>query len=134
MGNVLRLAGLLLAAIVFATLWQSDVAAQSTDDLDTATVAEPVVEAPVEAVAGSETPQKNPFEPYGIGPPEEAIPYEALTPEQQEVADRGFETDAWKQTHDAFGAAVRERSKQARAESAQHQLGIDSLDTLGVVP
>jgi hypothetical protein len=133
MGNALRFGGLLFVAIVFASAWQSDVAAQSDDSFDSATIAEPTVESAVQPAPGQETPQKNPFEPYGIGPAEEAVPYEALTADEQAVADRGFDTAAWGGTHNAFAAAVVERSKRARAESAQHQLGVDSLDTLGVI-
>jgi hypothetical protein len=135
MGRALRLGGLLLAAVLFASIWQGDVAAQSVDaDLQTTSVAEPVVESPVQPAPGGETPQKNPFEPYGIGPPEEAIPIEALGLDEQDVAARGVDTASWTTTHDAFAAAVDERSKRARAEAAQHQLGVDSLDTVGVVP
>jgi len=76
---------------------------------------------------------KDPFVPYGIGPAEEAVPYEALSQEQQSVADRGRDAAGWGATHNAFGGAVLERSKRARAEAAQHQLGIDELDTVGVV-
>ena len=60
--------------------------------------------------------------------------YESLTSEERAVVDRGRDAQGWQQTHDAYGAAVRQRSRNARAEGAQHLLGVDLLGDLGVVP
>jgi hypothetical protein len=136
MGKLLRFAATMGCAVLFALTWSGDVAAD-VDAGATATtisVTEPTTDQPVTLVPTAEPITKDPLAPYGIGPSEEAVPYEALTPEQQEAADHGFDTATSAATHNAFAAAVVERSNQARAEAAQHQLGIDSLDTLGVVP
>jgi hypothetical protein len=136
MGNALRLAATIGCAVLFALTYSGDVAADVDADPPTTTtsVAEPITETAVTPVPSADTVIKDPLAPYGIGPVEEAVPFEALSPEQQDAADRAFDTATSAATHDAFAAAVIERSQRARAESAQHQLGIDSLDTLGVVP
>jgi hypothetical protein len=141
MGNALRLAAIMCGALLFASTWSSDVAADvDADTQSTTSIAEPITEASVQSTeatvalaAGTEPATNNPLEPYGIGPAAEAIAYEDLAPAQQEAADRGFDTATSAATHNAFAAAVLERSKRARAEAAQHQLGVDSLDTVGVV-
>lgn len=138
MGRALRLAALMSAAVLFAATWRSDVAAQSADvddsALSTSSTPEPVTESAIQPAPDFETQRKDPFEPYGIGPIEEAVPYEQLSAEEQAVADRGADTAGWSGVHAGFGAAVAERSKRARAEAAQHQLGVDALDTAGVIP
>lgn len=137
MGSALRLAAVMGGLLLFAATSRSDVAAQAVADEEeppTVSVDEPVTDAPAPPAPGFETQTKDPFAPYGIGPIEEAVPYGALSPEEQDVVDRGFDHAGWSGVHAGFGAAVRERSKRARAEAAQHQLGIDALDTAGVVP
>lgn len=137
MGNAMRLAATMGCALLFALTWNGDVAADAdstSDASSTTSITEPITDQAVTVVPSTETVIKDPLAPYGIGPPEEAVPLEELSPEQQEAVGRGIDTAISPATHDAFAAAVRERSKLARAESAQHQLGIDSLDTTGVVP
>jgi hypothetical protein len=136
MGKALRLAAVLGGAILCAAVWNSDVAAQiesdAVDVTSSTSISEPVTGTPL----GSALPAgvlKDPFVPYGIGPIGEAVPYEALAPEEKEVADRGRATASWSAVHDAYGAGVVARSEQARAEAAQHQLGVDRLDSIGVV-
>lgn len=143
MGKALRLAAVMCATLLFAATWSGDVAADvEADESPTTSINEPVTEPSVAlevaanqgAVGPSAVPAgKDPLAPYGIGPAAEAVPYEALSQEQQSVADRGRDTTGWAATNNAFGAAVVEQSKEARAEAAQHQLGIDDLDTVGVV-
>jgi hypothetical protein len=134
MGNALRLAAVMCGALLFALTWSGDVAADvDAEPPATASVSEPITEQPVALAPVADTGVKDPLAPYGIGPPEEAVPYGALSTEQQEVAARGLDTTQWTAVHNGFAAAVTERSKHARAEAAQHQLGVDSLDTLGVV-
>lgn len=139
MGKLLRFAATICCAVLFALTWSGDVAADvdapTADDIAAAmSISEPITEQAVTVAPTAATVIKDPLAPYGIGPPEEAVPLEELSPEQQEAVGRGFDTAISPATHDAFAAAVRERSKRARAESAQHQLGIDSLDTAGVIP
>jgi hypothetical protein len=125
---------LLTAAAADSDVTSSDATVETSADAVGPSTPEPVTGTPVQPAPGSETIQKNPFEPYGIGPPEEAVPYSALSPAEQAVVDRGRDASAYVPVHDAFAEAVRERSKQARAEAAAHELGVDSLATIGVVP
>lgn len=141
MGRALRLAAVMCGAILFAATWRSDVAADVdavddslTDVVDTVSIPEPTTEQPVHPQPVSETESKDPFAPYGIGPPEHAIPYEALSPDEQVVVDRGRNTENWAGVHRGYATAVRALSKRARAEAAAHQLGVDGLAQQGVVP
>jgi hypothetical protein len=141
MGNALRLAVVMCGAVLCAVTWSSDVAADADVDDDDASstsvispsIAEPITEPPVVLAPSADTGPKNPLVPYGTGPAAEAVPYDALSPEEQAVASRGLDATNWTATHNAFAAAVVERSKHARAEAAQHQLGVDGLDRLGVI-
>lgn len=111
-----------------------------TADIDESTDDPPLPEhefitgSAVEPAPGSETPQKDPFKPYDIGDPASAIPYEALSPAEKVVVDRGRNVDGWRQVHDAYATAIAERAKHARARAAAQQLGVDELETQGVVP
>jgi hypothetical protein len=137
MGKALRLAAVLGGAILCAATWNSDVAAQvdsdAVDVTSSTSISEPVTGTPLDSAAPAGIALKDPFGPYGIGPIGEAVPHDALTREEKEVADRGRDTGSSSAVHNAYGAAVVARSKQARADAAQHQLGIDSLDTTGVI-
>jgi len=77
--------------------------------------------------------QKNPFEPYDVGGTQAIWTYESLSPEERAVVDRTSGADGWSSTHDGFAAAAFERSKKARAQAAEHQLGVDNLELSGVV-
>jgi hypothetical protein len=126
MRNLLVTGTLLFAALFAAGALQADSAEpleESFDDPPLPT-AEFITGTPVQPAPGLETPQKDPFEPYDIGDPASAIPYEALSPA----------VSGWREIHAAYAAAVGQRAKQARAEAAVHQLGIDELATKGVVP
>lgn len=143
MGKALRLAATMCGALLFAVTWSGDVAADVEADADaspTESISEPITETALPATdpgivfgPSADPAVKDPLAPYGIGPAEESVAYEALPPEEQEVADRGREAAEWSAVHNMYGAAVIARSKHARAEAAQHQLGVDSLDTIGVV-
>jgi hypothetical protein len=132
MGRSLLFGMVMCAILLAAATTRSDVAPSpdatatdpSTDTADTADAATAPAETPV---------QKDPFAPYDVGRPEGIWPYEALVPEERAVVDRGRDASSWQATHDAFAAAVLERSIKARAEAAQHTLGVDGLET-GVVP
>jgi hypothetical protein len=95
---------------------------------------EPITGDPAVAAPDSAPPPKDPLAPYDIGDPDSEIAYEELSPEERAVVDRGRDAGRWRAIHDAYGAAVAQGSKQARAEAAQHQLGVDELDRHGVVP
>ena len=95
---------------------------------------EPITGAPVTPRPGSETPPRDPFALDNTQPAGAVWDYEDLTPREQAVADRGRAQPGWQATHDAYRAAVIQRAHKAAAAAAAHQLGVDALDTLGVVP
>lgn len=136
MGRSLVFGMVMCAVLLVAATTRSDVAA--TTDVavdDTTSLPEPISGTPVEPAPSVQPPPKDPFAPFDVGPPESIWPYESLTPAEQAVIDRGRDTTGWAQIHDAYATAVKERSRVARAEAAQHLLGLDSsLDTTGVVP
>jgi hypothetical protein len=124
----------LLAAFVFVLVFaagtsRSDVAPDSSATSDVATTTDPNT-----AVQPSEgQKQKDPFAPYDVGGPEAIWPYDSLTPEEKAVIDRTRDANGWAATHDGFGAAALDRSRKARAQAAEHQLGVDNLELSGVV-
>jgi hypothetical protein len=126
--------GMVMGAILLvASVTRSDVApsdATATDTTDTAATLDPD---PSAQSADATLPQKNPFEPYDVGGTEAIWPYESLTPDEQAVIDRTRDAAGWAQVHDGFGAAGVERSRKARAQAAEHQLGVDNLELSGVV-
>jgi hypothetical protein len=136
MRNLLVTGTLLFAALFAAGALQADSAEPFEESFDDPPlpIAEFITGTPVQPAPGHETPQKDPFEPYDIGDPASAIPYEALSPAEQAVVDRGRDVSGWREIHAAYAASVGQRAKQARAEAAVHQLGIDELATKGVVP
>jgi hypothetical protein len=136
MRNLLVVSTLLFAALFAGGALRADAPAAFEESFDDPPLpsAEFITGTPVEPAPGHETPQKDPFEPYDIGDPASAIPYEALSPAEQAVVDRGRDASGWRQIHDAYAAAIGQRAKQARAEAAVHQLGLDELATKGVVP
>ena len=93
---------------------------------------EPITEAPATPNPGDETVVKDPFAPYGIGPPEHAIQREQLRPEERAALDRAHNQTA--ATLEQYRQAVLQRSAAVGAEVAAHQLGVDHLATIGVVP
>lgn len=96
--------------------------------------AEPITGTPAQTAPGSEATIKDPFTPYSIGPPEAAVPYEALTAAEQAVADQGRDIGNFGAVNDAFAHASAERAATAAVEAAQHQLGVENLAATGVVP
>jgi len=80
------------------------------------------------------TPPASPFEPFDIGPPEAAWRYEQLSPADKAVADRGRETSEWDAIVSAHMRVATEQAEAGKARVAAAMLGLDGLDTLGVVP
>lgn len=79
--------------------------------------------------------QKNPSEPYDIGPSEQAWKLDELSPDERAAVERGRAAGAARAgMQEAITKAAMEQSQRARAEAAQHQLGIDGLTEIGVVP
>ena len=95
---------------------------------------EPITGTAVDPAPGSETQRHDPFTPYDVGDPAGTWSYNQLTAAEKAIVDKGRDTSGMVPVHAAFGAAVAERAQTAAATSAEHQLGIDNLETLGVVP
>jgi hypothetical protein len=72
------------------------------------------------------------FRSYDPGPPEALWSEADLTPAERVVTNRGKQEDL-SGVHAAYNVAVRERAHRARGEGAAIQLGIEHLDSLGVV-
>ena len=136
MRNLLVFSILLFAALFAGGALRADAPAPFAESLEDPPLpeAEFITGTPIDPAPGHETPDKDPFGPYDIGDPASAIPYEALSPEEKSVVDKGRDVSGWRQIHDAYATAVKERAKQARAAAAVHQLGVDELATEGVVP
>jgi hypothetical protein len=120
------------AVVLLARPSQSDIA--STPAPSSTAASEPITGSPAQTAPGSETIAKDPFQPFSIGPPEAAVPYEVLTPPEQAVADKGRDIGNFALVNDAFAHASAERAATAAVEAAQHQLGIDNLASTGVTP
>jgi hypothetical protein len=129
MGRAALLATFVFVLVFAAGTSRSDVAP------DSATASDVAPDDGLNTAAGpSAGPlQKDPFAPYDVGGPEAIWPYDSLTPEEKAVIDRTRDASGWAATHDGFGAAALERSKKARAQAAEHQLGVDNLELSGVV-
>lgn len=97
---------------------------------------EPITGTAAMPVAGSETIVKDPFALYEPGPPgTKTWTYSELSPAEKAWVDKNANAAGWDQIHAGWASAVRERTTQAAAEAAAHQLGIvDPLATTGVVP
>jgi len=130
----------MVAAIFAGAAAQQDVVADVAtaaidDETPSESIPEPITGDPADPQPGSETVQKNPSEPYDIGPPEHAWKLEQLSADEKAAVERGRTAGATRAgMHEALTLAAKEQSKRARAEAAQHQLGVDSLDAIGVVP
>jgi hypothetical protein len=87
------------------------------------------------SAAGNETPARDPFAPYDIGPSgTKAWAYADLSPAERVDIDRGRDVTGWDQVHNAYASAAAERAHQAAGDAAAHQLGVDNLASTGVVP
>jgi hypothetical protein len=144
MGKAVTTCAVIAALVFLAATSRSDVtpAVPTLPSDPTPTVAspEPISGTAVAPAPGSETPPRDPFSPYAIGPAPNDTSRKPfwnradLSADEQAVVDQGVDTTAWNGVHDAFNQAVRERSQQAGADSAAAQLGVDSLAGTGVVP
>ena len=93
---------------------------------------EPITGEPAQPNPGDETEVKDPFEPYGIGPPEHAVTREQLRREERAALERT--RNHAPATLEQYRQAVLQRSGVIRGEVAARQLGVDNLQVIGVVP
>lgn len=136
----------LLSGIVVSTLLLIVGIARSHGDaatpppLPTVASPEPITGSPVTPLPSNEPPPHEPFTPYPIGPaptpqtPKPYWTYNDLTADEKAAVDVGRDVTGWQEIHNAYAAAAAERAHRAAGDAAQHQLGVDSLGTIGVIP
>ena len=133
MGKSLWVGMFFACVIVAVAVSQREVTADSIpseDDLLPPPEATPPQPAPA---PGAQRPI-DPFSTSDVGPPSGVWQYEDLGPEEQEAADRGFETSTWAGGQQALAAAAAQRYPEIAAKRAQLMLGILELADTGVVP
>ena len=126
------LSGSVMFVLLLAATSRSDVSPLPSNTPPPSADPEPITGTAIPAEARAAVQQHRPFTSHDPGPG--AWSYDQLSPEDKATADRGRDVGSWKFQHDAFTQASRERAHQASAASAAAQLGMDELDTLGVVP
>jgi hypothetical protein len=129
MGRSLLFGAVMCAILLVAATTRSDVGSTDATLDETAPL-------PEDPASTTDTPPKDPLAPFDVGPTESIWTYESLNPEEQAVVTHGRDTSStWQQTHNAYAAAVGLLSQRARAEAAQHLLGVDqAVENTGVVP
>jgi hypothetical protein len=120
--------------VVFTSASQGDTNSDPESPSASAAPPEPTTESPVSPAPGDETVVKDPFALYSTGGVENEVPYSVLTPAEQAVVDHGRDVTGWSSTHDAFRRATIERAQAAAAASAAAQLGVENVNSTGVVP
>ena len=134
MGRSLLFGAVLCVILLVATTTRSDVSNSDVAVDDRASLPELITGAAAQPAPSTDPLPSDPFAPFDVGPPEAIWPYDLLAPEERAVIDRGRNPSVGQQMHDEYAAAVRERSRNARAETAQHLLGIDrSFEYAGVL-
>ncbi len=131
MGRVIVFRACLFGLLLTTATSRSDSGAPS---LPSGADTEPITGTPAESAPGSESVRHDPFTPYDVGDPAGTWSYAQLTAGEKAYVDAGKDTTAWVSVHNAFGAAVAEQAQTAAATSAENQLGITNLQSLGVVP
>jgi len=95
---------------------------------------EPITDTPAVSAPGWESPPKDPFSPYDIGPGTHWS-YNDLSTAEKARVDAGKNTAGWDKINNAYAGASAELAHRAATQSAAIQLGItDDYSTLGVVP
>ena len=95
---------------------------------------EPTSERPADSVNGQETRPRDPFSLYEIGEPgTKVLRYEDLSPSDKVQLSLGRNAGMAAPTVDAYGAAVRDRARQAAGRAAAQKLGLEHLELIGVV-
>lgn len=131
MGKTVWLTVFIACGVVAVVVSQSEVTADSTPSDETQI---PIPE-PTNAKPPSGTPP--PFDPLTLhdpGRPAAQWSYDDLSPEEQAVIDRGFDTASWDEAQKIHAAAAFERYPAVAAQRAQLMLGVTDLAGAGVVP
>ena len=141
MGKAWSFWSVMVMVLLGAATSRSDVA----PSLPAGAASEPITGEPLNSAPTGQPPPKDPFSPYGIGPgippkPDGAMPskpswsYDDLTAPEKAVVDRGRDTSAWPAIHAGFVQGVADLASKAAGNAAAHQLGLDSIASIGVVP
>jgi len=126
MGRALLFGAVMGAILLVAATTRSDVVPSDVGVDEATSLPEHITGTPAVTPPSTDPPPKDPFAPFDVGPTESIWPYDSLTVEERAVVDRGRDTTGWQLTHSEYATAVRDRSREARAATAQHALGIDS--------
>jgi hypothetical protein len=95
---------------------------------------EQITDTPAVSAPGWESPARDPFSPYDIGPGTHWS-YNDLTAAERARIDAGRAATGWDKINNAYASASAQLAQRAGAQSAANQLGVtDNLSTLGVVP
>lgn len=129
-----RVSGVLTGSVVIALVsLSSRHVAGAPPHLPATAAAEPITGTPARSAPSEHVHAHAPFTPYDVGPKGSTWSYAQLTPAEQAAAVRATERMPSRQTHDAFARASAERARRADGEAAAHELGVESLATIGVV-
>jgi hypothetical protein len=129
----MKLATIVGLALVLCVITLVSISSSAQSASPTGVESEPITGDPVMPNPGSETPQHNPFTQFDTGP--DPWSYDQLeTDELRAQVDRGRDVTGWSDVHSAYSAATDEAAADAQAQVAQHKLGLEGLDTTGVVP
>lgn len=103
-------------------------------------ISEPISGSTVAPAESHQPPAHEPFTPYSPGPsPTKETPrpywtYNDLNADAKAAIDMSREATGNQEVHNAYAAAAAERAHRAAGDAAQHELGVDSLGTIGVIP
>lgn len=81
---------------------------------------------------GYETGPIHPFDPSSSDPSDVQI--EDLSPDEQAYVEANLDTSAWPPIHNAFAAATTQAAADATAQAAANLVGLDGIESTGVVP
>lgn len=83
---------------------------------------------------GHETPVRDPFRPYDLGPSSATWPNSRLSPGERQAVKNGRDSGRWAAIQAGYAHAGREQAQHADAARAAFRLGVPDLSRLGVVP
>ena len=134
MGRRLCARALVGGILLLTAALYRDVAASPPPSLPPSAQAEPITGTPAVSAPGGATRRHDPFKPYDTGPPGSTWTYKQLPPAQRAYVDQAGQHGPTQHTLDGFAHAAAERAHEAAGEAAAHELGVEDLASLGVVP
>lgn len=123
------------ATLLVAGLSHSDNSRGPAPSLPSSGTEETITDAPAVSAPGSETPPRDPFSPYAIGPEgTRAWRFDELPKQEQAPIAQGHRMQMQAATIDAYTAAVRHISVRTARDAAARKLGLEHIEIIGVVP